>query len=326
MRRVLVTGGSGFIGTYLMKRLAQDGIVACNLDLRPPKVAEQSGAWVYCDIKNRESLVGHFASFAPDSVIHLAANASLQGAAVSYFKENTFGTENVVFCVNETDSVEKFLFASTQYVVRPGVHPTSDEFLEPYTAYGESKAEAERAVRRKCKKAWVILRPTNIWGPLHPFFPSELWLYLERRLYVHPGFQPIRKYYGYVENAVEQILAIAKRAGELEARGRVLYISDPPIDSYEWMTGFSMALSGKPVRRVPLFLWRAGAVVGDALNAVGVRFPVSSPRLFRLTVNESIPYERTMAITGDSRVSLQEGIARSVRWYRRGGHAAPSEA
>src|SRR5690606_40216757 len=50
-----------------------------------------------------------------------------------------------------------------------------------------------------------IIRPTNIWGPRHPFFPHELWRYLERGYYVHPGLRPTPKYYGYVTNAVAQI-------------------------------------------------------------------------------------------------------------------------
>lgn len=143
------------------------------------------------------------------------------------------GTENIIKCVNSTPSVVRFIHISTQYVVTPGSLPPTDDYLEPYTAYGQSKAEGERLVRRDCHKCWVILRPTNIWGPWHPFFPNELWKYLAKRYYIHPGYNPTQKYYGYIDNAIEQIKAITFYDESICSK--VFYITDPPIDNAEWM-------------------------------------------------------------------------------------------
>ena len=232
------------------------------------------------------------------------------------FPDNTVGTLNVVSCVNKTDNLDMFVNTSTQYVVMPGVLPMDDSQLIPYTAYGESKAEAERIVRNNCKRCWVIIRPTNIWGPLHPNFPYELWKYLRLRYYLHPGFKPIKKYYGYVENAVSQLLSITLSSDTISNCGRVLYITDAPIDNAEWMNGFSVALSGKRIRRLPLPAWRMLAKAGDLINKAGVRFPVTNERLFRLTVNERIPEELTVKLPKSEQVTLEQGIRRSVEWYR----------
>ncbi len=97
--------------------------------------------------------------------------------------------------------------------------------------------------------------------------------------------------------------------------GKVFYITDSPIDSADWLNGFSLTLSGKPVRRIPKSLWRLFAWVGDTLLAMGVRSPFSSERFFRLTVNETIPYQKTIELTGTPNISLSEGIARSVAWF-----------
>lgn len=315
--RILVTGGSGFIGSHLVELATRRGHVVLNFDARKPAIPDQQRLWRYGDTKDAAALASAFEDFQPTRVIHLAAKANLNGKTVEDFPDNTQGTENVIRCVNDTASVVFFVNTSTQYVVIPGVYPADPCYLEPYTAYGESKAVAEQAVRERCKKPWSIIRPTNIWGPRHPFFPLEMWRYLERRYYVHPGYQPIRKYYGYVENAVRQILGIALSERPIEATGKVWYITDPAIDSAEWMNAFSVALSGKPVRRIPLALWRVMAITGDVMRALGLRFPVNSDRLFRLTVNENLPDELIAKLDAADTISLEEGVAKSVEWYRK---------
>jgi nucleoside-diphosphate-sugar epimerase len=261
-----------------------------------------------------ESLYAIFTRFKPTHVFHLAARANLKGRCIEDFPENTIGTDNVIKCANDCGSIDRFIYFSTQYVVRPGVWPETEEFLLPYTPYGASKAEAETIVRNKCNKCWIILRPTNIWGPFHPFFPYELWKYLRLRLYFHPGYQPIIKYYSFVANAVDQVVAIT--LANLESIcGRVFYITDPPIDNGDWMNAFSVAMTGRRVRRIPLELWRFHAKAGDMLNRLGLKFPMSSERLFRLTVNEQVPYQATIKLAGLPRVTMDEGVRKSVRWY-----------
>lgn len=315
MERILVTGGSGFIGTHLVARLLRDGHDVLNLDIKSPQISTHAPHWRECDIKDGIKSRHLFSEFQPTRVIHLAAKANLNGTSVEDFPDNTVGTANIISCVNHTDSVESFLNTSTQYVVRPGFLPESEAQFLPYTAYGESKAEGERLVRRDCRKPWIIIRPTNIWGPLHPFFPYELWRYLQQRYYIHPGHKPIKKYYGYVVNAVNRLMKVTLRNGDARLYGRVYYLTDPAIDSADWMNGFSVALSGKPVRRVAPSLWRLLAKVGDLSNALGVHFPMSSERWFRLTVSESLPDGWMIPLPEAEAVSLDDGIRQSAEWY-----------
>jgi GlcNAc-P-P-Und epimerase len=314
--RLLVTGGSGFIGSHLIDEIARRNYDLINLDVSPPSIPSQRRYWRSCDIKDKDALAAVFKSFPATRVIHLAAKANLNGQTVADFPDNTIGTANLVECVNEFDTVRLFVNTSTQYVVRPGILPKDDNQLDPYTAYGESKALAERAVRQDCKRCWAIIRPTNIWGPRHAFFPNELWRYLQLGYYVHPGFRPIYKHYGYVGNAVNQILQIALSEPPAHVGGRVWYITDGAIDNAEWMNGFAIGLSGKPMRRIPLQVWRLMARVGDVLRAGGLRFPVNSERLFRLTVTESLPEDMIVKLPAETAITLQDGISRSISWYR----------
>lgn len=316
MNRILVTGGSGFIGTSLIGQLEHSVDQILNIDVNPPKLSSQKEFWKRCDIKDRSRIIDIARDFNPTHVFHLAAKANLNGKTVEDFPDNISGTANVIHAVNNIASLKRFIHVSTQYVVRPGINPSSEEFLMPYTAYGESKALGEILVRKKCTKCWTILRPTNIWGPMHPFFHSELWFYLRKRYYMHPGYKPIIKYYGYIENAIEQIIFIGLNAKIEKIQGQVYYITDAPIDNAEWMNGFSMMLSGKPIRRIPIGIWKILARIGDQIKRVNIPFPMSTERLFRLTVSEFIPYEKTLSLIKRPPVSLVEGIRRSVKWFK----------
>lgn len=52
------------------------------------------------------------------------------------------------------------------------------------------------------------------------------------------------------------------------------------------------------------------------MRAIGLRFPVNSDRLFRLTVPERIPDTKIVRLPDTALISLEEGIARCVGWYR----------
>ena len=313
--RVLVTGGSGFIGKHLIKKLSSTKNRLLNIDLIQPSLRSQNQYWKQCDIKDLAKLAFFFKEFQPTHVIHLAAKANLKGDSIEDFPDNVIGTSNVVDCVNQMDHPVRLAHTSTQYVVTPGTFPKTDDFLQPYTAYGESKAEAERIVRLNCSKCYIILRPTNIWGPMHANFPNEMWPYLEKRYYFHPGFSPITKYYGYIDNSIAQILKLSIDCDGQDVCGKVFYITDLPIDSSDWLNGFSIALSGKPIRRIPRSIWYLLSRIGDLAIISGIKVPISSDRYFRLTVNESLPIENTITLTGIPKVSLKEGVLASTEWF-----------
>jgi GlcNAc-P-P-Und epimerase len=315
--RIIVTGASGFIGTHFINFLLKKKVCILNIDIKKPNIESHNSFWKECDIKNFNNLLKIFSEFTPTHVLHLAAKANLNGRTIADFPDNTIGTQNVVNCVKEIKSIKRFFHTSTQYVVWPGIYPKSDDFHQPYTAYGESKAEAERIVMiagiDNC--AWSIIRPTNIWGPWHPAYPFEMWRFLAKRYYFHPGFKPIKKHYGYVKNTIDQIYNLLFKSSDIEINHKVFYVTDPPIDNAEWLNSFSLALSGKPIRRIPKFLWKLLGATGSIIKNYGGSFPIDSDRYFRLTVQENIiPYQKTLDVTGPPRFSLNDGVQDCVDW------------
>ena len=73
--RLLITGGSGFIGTNLVEFYSRKGVTLLNLDWNPPLDTAQKPTWRECDIMDQPTVRRHFEEFKPTHVVHLAARA-----------------------------------------------------------------------------------------------------------------------------------------------------------------------------------------------------------------------------------------------------------
>lgn len=318
-RIVLVTGGSGFIGTRLVTVLTERGCDVVNLDIKPPLDRTQRGSWVEGDVLQGEALRRLVDEHRPHHVVHLAARTDTEGTSLEDYRVNTEGTGNLLRAVEASDSVSRLLITSTQFVHGPGPLPEHDTDFEPHTVYGESKAISERLTRDAALDAiWTIVRPTNVWGPWHPRYPTEFWEVLRRGLYVHPGGAPVIRSYGYVGNVVHQMVEILEAPTEL-VDGKVLYVGDEPITLRDWVEGFSIAIRGKGVRTVPAPMLRALAGVGDLIRLLGIGFPIFSSRYRSMTESYPTPMQPTLNLFGDPPYSLEEGIAETVQWLREQG-------
>lgn len=317
--RILITGGSGFIGTHLVRALVAQGATVLNVDRRltsnDARVQEQP-----VDLLDRPALQKAFSEFAPTAVLNLAAETDIERSPAA-FKVNTLGLEHVAACVQQFAPSAKLIHFSTQLVVQPGHEPKADDDLMPYTVYGESKAEAERWLRGNGQDFdWTIVRPTTVWGPGHPTFSRSIWRYLRKRYYMLPaGADPIRSY-GYVDNVVFQTMRLLELPAE-NTRHMTYYVGDEPVRSSQWLDAFSVALSGKPVRRIPFALLRGLALAGEGAKKLKLPSPINLGRLYRMTSDYPVPMERTFRDLGRGPVSLMEGVNRTKAWLESDGAA-----
>lgn len=317
--RLLVTGGSGFIGTNLIDEFKGRVDQLLNLDLQSPLDSAHDKFWRSADILTRTQLAEAFAEFQPQWVIHLAARADCdENTTVEEgYLVNTEGTQNVLDAVKATPSVEKIVITSSQFVCGPGPLPKNDEDYFPATVYGQSKVVTEQLTRRaNLTCCWTIIRPTNIWGPWHLRYRREFWRIVERGLYIHPGRETVIRTYGYVGNVVHQIGRILELPNEA-THGKTLYLGDPPADLIEWVNAFSRALTGRPVRVVPRALMRVLALLGDIPTAITRRpFYINSSRYRSMITNYPTPMQATFDLLGPNRYSLADGVNETVRWLR----------
>lgn len=323
---MLLTGGSGFIGTNLTDLLLECGADVVNADVRPPLAATHAGMWRRCDVGSEPQLRRLVEESDPELVVHLAARTDTTSTVVEDYSINHVGTSNLVRALTTASRPERFVLVSSQFVLAPGAAFTTETDYAPHTAYGHSKVAAERWLRDKSPELiWTIVRPTNVWGPWHLRYQREFWRVLQRGMYVHPSTpDPVRSY-GYVGSVCLQILAVLA-AGADDVNGRALYLGDPPIRLSQWVDAFSHALRGRPARRVPGGVVHGVARVGDAVKRVGVPFPLDSARFRSMTEDYPTPMVRTAEALGSLPVvSLAQGVDETVAWLKEGA-SPPVEA
>ena len=76
--RILITGGSGFIGTALVSLLQHAGAEARNIDLAPPQVDQHHSVWVKGSVLDEGAVRGVVDAFRPTHLVHLAAETSIE--------------------------------------------------------------------------------------------------------------------------------------------------------------------------------------------------------------------------------------------------------
>lgn len=320
LSRLLVTGGSGFIGTNLIDTIATSpGVEIMNIDVMPPKIQDHSVYWHNVDIRDSDKLAFAVEKFRPDSVVHLAARTDLGGKAISDYTSNTNGLTSLLKALDKISFSGRAVFASSMYVCRPGYEPTSDSDYHPHTAYGESKAIGEQILRRHDPLyPWLIIRPTSIWGPWFGTPYADFFNVVLSRRYANIAKVNMVKTYGYVGNTVAQIRELLNCADLY--RSKVVYLGDwPAYPVKEWAEEISAFVPYK-VPTVPKLFFELLAAIGDFASIVGVNFPMTSFRLKNLTTDNVQDVSLIRSIMGDDlRFTRQLGNELTVKWLRAQG-------
>ncbi len=317
--RLLVTGGSGFIGTNLMAHFIRQNIPLLNLDWNPPLDLSQKQWWRECDIMDEVALSKAFDEFQPTHVVHLAARADTdEPNDILAYEQNHEGTIRLLRVVKRTPSVERIIVTSTQFVCEAGYQPKHDLDFKPFTLYGETKRLTEMATREAgLTCAWTIIRPTTIWGPFSLRYRDIMFKVMRKGLYFHPSKKKVVRSYGYVGNVVWQIEQML-RAPLVKVNGMVFYVGDQPFDLRIWVDAISRRLVGKPVRYIPTWLVRSIAFGGDILKVLRIPFPITTGRFRSMTSDYITPMDRTIAAFGEAPWSLEAGVDEMVKWYDNG--------
>ncbi|MGB4298185.1 MAG: NAD-dependent epimerase/dehydratase family protein [Candidatus Saccharicenans sp.] len=177
-KKILITGGSGFLGTHLIGFLAQGGYrIRATFNAKMPSISTiDQTEWVKVDdISSPESWNALIKGV--DCVIHLIGLAHVfkenSPADFSKFKEvNVLPTQALAESCVRSGKVKKFIFISSVGAVCSSSTIPINELspCHPETGYGISKLEAENVLKDTLqdKVSWCILRPTMIYGPGDP--------------------------------------------------------------------------------------------------------------------------------------------------------------
>jgi nucleoside-diphosphate-sugar epimerase len=317
---ILLTGGSGFIGTNFVETLLERGDNPVNLSDSPPFCEDHRAYWKKCDILDHESLLDSFRIAEPEAVVHLAARTDCDESVTveQGYRVNTDGTANVLEAIRSTPSIRRAIIVSSQFVCGPGYQPKHDTDFLPATVYGQSKAISEKLTREASLKCcWTIVRPTNIWGPWHMRYKLEFWRAVRKGYYVHPAGPPVVRCYGYVGNIVDQMLKILE-VPEKSVNSRVVYLGDPPADIRLWVNAFSRALRGRDAIEVPRWLLCAAGQIGGIVEmATRKPFYINPSRARSMMTDYVVSMDATYDLLGKPKYTLEQGVARTVEWLQR---------
>jgi nucleoside-diphosphate-sugar epimerase len=320
--RILVTGGSGFIGTNAVEALLRHGHTVMNIDIASPKDPTQASCWRQVDILDLPALRRESNSFRPEVVLHLAARASLdEKGGLAAFAANIDGVANMIEAIIAAGSVERSFFTSTRLVNDLGYVPTHDRDYKASTMYGLSKARGEELVRDASPAlgTWTILRPTGIWGPWFGVPYRDFFKTIERGLYVHPGRRTVRKAYGYVENTIYEIERLLTQPAA-DVHGQTYVLTDyPAVSVREWAELIREKLGARRIRSVPVPALRAAGVLGDVMERIAGHAPLTSFRVNNMVTDMLYDTAPLEALVGRLPFSVEEGVDRTITWLKTAG-------
>lgn len=173
-KKVLITGHTGFKGTWLTKILIMAGADVLGYSRcseKDPDFFAMSGVeseitHVKGDIRDYDHLLEVFSSFQPEIVFHLAAQPIVRESYVNpreTYETNVMGTVNVLECIRLTPSVKSAVIITTDKVYRndeSGKSFTEDDVLDGFDPYSNSKSCAELATA-SYKRSFPDLPPIS---------------------------------------------------------------------------------------------------------------------------------------------------------------------
>jgi nucleoside-diphosphate-sugar epimerase len=311
--RIVVTGCTGFIGSHIVPALTKAGYDVTGI-VEPGGASGSADVTVHnVDIRTGDGLALAFTG--ADAVIHLAARNHVlwersKDPLSEYRKVNVEGTRNVLWAASAAGA-KVFLHMSSIKAMGEGSETVLDEGgkCHPSTPYGISKLESEGIVWSEFEERGTraaILRLPMVYGPGNKGNLPRMIRWADRGLpfpLVHPDNLRSMVYVGNVAAAV--IAVLGSLCSEKTTQGTYIVKDEKDYSTRMIYSSICRAL-GKIPRFLPLpaAMGRLAGAISEDFRKVTSSFRVSSAK-----IREEIGFVPP--------VSGEEGIARTVRWYKR---------
>lgn len=315
---VVVTGGSGFVGTNIVSFFTKMGWDVINFDIAEPRNPKHYQYWEKVDLLDRKNLIEKTTKIGPSIFLHFGARTDLGEKHNLYgYAQNIEGVCNVVDAIRCTPSIERVVFASSQLVCELGYIPRSEFDYCPNTLYGTSKVLFERIIRSSgdMNSVWTIVRPTSLWGPWFGDPYKEMFQLIEKNRYFHVRSENTVKQWGYIGNNIYQLAKLIC-APERDVHKKTFYLADySPIKLPDFANKIQKKFGAKPIREIPAKLLKQIGRIGDIVQKVGwIHPPLNSFRYQNIVTPEIQDLSDLFDITGPLPYSVDEGIDITINW------------
>lgn len=336
---LLVTGASGFIGSFVVERALELGMevwAALREGSSRRYLQDARIRFITLDLECAEVLQEQLATHrqehgAWDYVVH-AAGATKATSEADFFRVNTDGTRHLCEALIQLQMLPKrFAFISSLSIFGPireqATTPTAEGLVyrpildtdtpQPNTAYGRSKWAAEQYLHQLVDFPYVVLRPTGVYGPREKdyFLMAKS---IKQRLDFGAGFRPQELTFVYVKDLVEATFLALQRAPV----GRSYFVSDGGVYSsrtYADLLQQALGVHGVCHVKAPLWLLRAICYVGEACTRLlGMSTPLNADKYHILKQRnwqcDIAPARAELGYT--PAYDLARGVAETVAWYK----------
>lgn len=338
VKSILVTGASGFIGSFICSEGLERGMevwAGMRRTSSSQYLKDDRLKFAELDLGNYETLSKQLRAYKQDMggrgwdyVVH-AAGATKSLKREGFFKTNTEGTKNLVRALIAEGMVpSRFVFVSSLSIfgaIREEPYPyepiRETDIPRPNTAYGESKWQAEQFLATVTDFPYVILRPTGVYGPRERDY-YIMAKSIKQHVDFAVGYKPQDITFVYVSDVVQAVYKAMKAEA---AVGHAYFLSDGQVYNSRAFSDLLQKELGNPWVlhiKAPLWFLRLVCAISGTVNGwLGKlttlnldKYHILSQRNWQCDIE---PARRDLGY--EPQVLLDEGVRRSVQWYKQEG-------
>ena len=332
-KKVLITGASGFIGSFLVEKALENGYdtwAGIRQSSSREYLQDSSIQFIDLNFANREKLTAQLEDFASrygrfDYIIHNAGVTKCLNP--DDFNKINFGyTGNFIEALKASNTTpEKFILMSSLSAYGTGdeINYTPIKLTDkpnPNTAYGKSKLKAENYLQQTKDFPYIILRPTGVYGPREKDYFLMLKT-VKSGLDVGAGFKPQHLTFIYVKDLVD----IAYKALESGVKNKAYFVADGDVyTDKEYTQLVKEVLDKKHVLRlkVPLWLLKGISVIAESISKITKKPSTLNRDKYKIMKQRNWECDTTPLIDDLQflpQYNLKKGLEESVKWYRDNG-------
>lgn len=306
--RILVTGGTGFLGSRLVEKLAKNDVTVFARDKGDGKAKFVPG-----DITKKDGLAKAFGNV--DVVYHLAAN--LDESDSNMYDENVEGAKNVVELARE-HNVKRLIFMGSCGALGDAKIAKEDAAYRPKTRYEKSKAESEKLITGSCVPYTIIRAPVIIG-------PNQIWLKIfeaAKKKYPIIGSGKNHFHLAYVNDVVDLLALVKDRK---EAENQIFHVATKDVTTYEDVYRLMCRAIGAEMTKKHIAVWLIRLLSAVHMFSRKMRRKKPSLTMMRSSIDRlirdrTISIEKAKSMLGFSpRYDTETAIKETAEYFRSRG-------
>ena len=328
--KILVTGASGFIGSFIVEEALNRGMevwAAVRRTTSRRYLSDPRINFIELDFSSKDRLVEQLRDHVFDYVVHAAGVTKCLDKS-DFRRVNTDGTRHIVDALLELQMpLKRFVFISSLSVYgaiherQPYQDITENDCPRPNTAYGKSKLEAERYLDSIGNDfPYIILRPTGVYGPREKdyFLMAES---IKKHVDFAVGFRRQDITFVYVADVVQAVFLALDRG----MSGRKYFLSDGEVySSTQFSDLLKKEMGVKWMLRIvaPVWVLRIVAAIGERVSHITKKPTALNNDKYNILRqrNWRCDIEPAMDELGyHPHYKLAEGVKLAVKWYKENG-------